>query len=292
MRTAALLDLVLTLVVLVGCARPRPAAPPAATALPPDLSDLAKQAPAAAPGGPRSENAGPPAPLSATGELVSPLRSRVAPKQPGRVATVFVREGDLVKAGQPLAAFETDYLRLDLRRAEAELARAEAVAGDAARDLERKRQLVAGQSISRAALDHVQAAHDAAVAARAAAEAVVATVRQRIEDATLRAPFEGVVEAKAIEAGEHVADGQCAFVLVATARLRLRFRLPEQYLGRLREGQRVTATTDAAGSFTGRISMIGGVVDPATRTLVAEADVDNAGGRLKPGLFARVAIAL
>ncbi len=63
-------------------------------------------------------------------------------------------------------------------------------------------------------------------------------------------------------------------------------------LDTLREGQKVNATTDAYGSasFAGRITMIGGVIDPATRTLVAEADVNNSDGRLRPGMFARVSI--
>ncbi|HSP14777.1 MAG TPA: efflux RND transporter periplasmic adaptor subunit [Thermoanaerobaculia bacterium] len=271
------------------------ATPVAAATLPADVRDLAKKTDTRPTRPPTGEapvlHETRPAPIAATGELISPMRSQVAPKQPGRVAAVFVREGARVRAGQPLAAFETDYLRLDLQRAEAELARAKAMENDATRELDRKRELVTSESISRATFDRAQTAYESAVAARQAANAVVATIRQRIDDAILRAPFDGAVESRSVNVGERLGDAP-AFVIAQTSPLKLRFHLPEQYLGSVRKGQQVTATSDAYGatSFTGRITMIGGVIDPATRTLMAEADVNNSDGRLRPGMFARVNI--
>ena len=298
MRNTILLTLLAALL-FAACSREATttATPVAATTLPADVRDLAKP-PAAKPAEAKA-SLGPqrpiaetmPASIAATGELISPMRSQVAPKQPGRVAAVFVREGARVRAGQPLVAFETEYLRLDLRRAEAELAQAKAMENDAARDLDRKRELVASESVSRATFDRSQTAFESAVAARQAASAVVATLRQRIDDAVLRAPFDGAVESRTVNVGERIGDGS-AFVIVQTSPLKLRFRLPEQYLGSVRAGQQVSATTDAYDApFKGRITMIGGVIDPATRTLMAEADVDNSDGRLRPGMFARVNIA-
>jgi membrane fusion protein (multidrug efflux system) len=266
--------------------------PVAATVLPGDVRDLAKPAPKATAQTVTTVAETAAAPLAATGELISPMRSQVAPKQPGRVAAVFVREGERVHAGQPLAAFETEYLRLDLQRAEAELARARAMEHDATRELDRKRELVETESVSRATFDRAQTGHESAVAARKAAAAVVATIRQRIDDAVLRAPFDGAVEKRTINVGERIGDGS-AFVIAQTSPLKLRFHLPEQYLGSVREGQKVSATTDAYGNvpFAGRITVIGGVIDPATRALMAEADINNSDGRLRPGMFARVSIA-
>jgi membrane fusion protein (multidrug efflux system) len=272
------------------------ATPVAATTLPADVQDLRKPATPKATATPTSRpdaaaHATAPEAITATGELISPTRSQLAPKSPGRVAAVFVREGERVRAGQPLVAFETEYLSLELRRAEAELARASAIENDAARELERKRELIATESIPPAAYDRARTALESSTAARQAGEAVVATIRQRIADATLRAPFDGVVEQKMVSVGERLGDG-AAFVVAQTSPLRLRFRLPEQYLGRIRNGQNVSATTDAYGAepFHGRVSMIGGVVDPATRTFMVEADVDNRAGLLSPGLFSRVTV--
>lgn len=290
MRTILFATAIATMLISTACSRDSDVVASAgANTLPGDVRDLAKPAPKAAE--PKAQPAEP-AVIAATGELISPMRSQLAPKQPGRVAAVYVREGARVHAGEPVAAFETEYLVLDLQRADADLARAEAMENDAARDLDRKRDLIGTESISRASFDRAQTAYESNVAAKKAAKAVVATIRQRIQDATLRAPFDGVIESRKINVGERISDAP-AFVIAQISPLKLRFRLPEQYLTAVHEGQPVNAMTDAFGTtvFTGRITIIGGVIDPATRTLLAEADVDNSNGRLQPGMFARVTIA-
>ena len=76
--------------------------------------------------------------LSLTGEFVSLVRSDLVPRTGGRVGRVLVDEGRAVSKGQPLLELETDYLKLDLARAEADLKRADAAALEARRDLDRK----------------------------------------------------------------------------------------------------------------------------------------------------------
>lgn len=228
--------------------------------------------------------------VAATGEFVSPSRSELAPKFPGNVAQVLVDAGAYVRRGQPVASLDTDYLRLEVQRAEAEMARVNAAAADARRDFERKKELRAKESIPQAAFDRSQSAYEQAEAGRAAAASAVALGRQRLADAVLRAPITGVVAERRIDVGEHIGDAGVAFVIEQTAPLKLRFKLPERYLGSLRPGQTVVATVDPYPSekFTGTIKTVGGVIDPTSRTLFAEAEFANADGRLRPGLFARV----
>jgi membrane fusion protein (multidrug efflux system) len=94
---------------------------------------------------------------------------------------------------------------------------------------------------------------------------------------------------RAAWARSNVACG-VAFVIEQTSPLKLRFSIPERYLGDLKTGQTVTARVDPypGETFTGRIKTVGGVIDPSTRTFFAEAEFSNADGRLRPGLFARV----
>ena len=96
--------------------------------------------------------------IVATGEFVSPVRSELAAKLPGRVANMFVDEGSHVSKGQPVLELETDYLRLNLQRAEADLARAKAAEDDAKRDVARKKELIAKESIPQATMDRSQSA--------------------------------------------------------------------------------------------------------------------------------------
>lgn len=228
--------------------------------------------------------------LSVTGEFVSPLRSELSAKLPGRVARVYVDEGSRVTKGQPVLELESDYTRLNLNTAEAEIARARSAMDEATRDLERKKDLVAKKAIPQATYDRSLAAFEQAQAAHRSATAQAALLRQQIGDAVLRAPVTGVVAEKRIDVGARLGDGGVAFVVVQLSPLKLRFQVPERYLGRIEAGDRVTARVDPypQETFEGTVKTVGGVIDPKTRTMFAEAEFPNRDGRLRPGLFARV----
>lgn len=280
--------------------------PPEAPPLPADVQDVAgvakPEAPDAAPNAgadTASDTAGadPQARITsgavvANGELVSPVSSELAAKNPGRVARVYVDEGARVRRGQTLLTQETEYLNLELKRAEADVARARAAAAEAERDFKRKEELLGKESVSRAAYDRSQSSYQSALAEVAAVEAARDLARQRLRDAVLVSPITGVVAEKRTNVGERLGDNSVAFVVAQTSPIKLRFRLPERYLGNLREGQAVRATVDPYPGevFTGRVTQIGGVVDSTTRTVLVETELPNSDGRLSPGLFARVEI--
>jgi RND family efflux transporter MFP subunit len=232
--------------------------------------------------------------LALTGEFVAHVRSDLVPRTGGRVGQVFVDEGQAVRQGQPLLQLETEYLKLDVARAEAELRRAEAAATDAGRDLERKKGLVQKGSVSQATFDRSQAGADQADAARQAARAALDLARQRLADATLTSPVDGVVAERRTDVGERLTEGTVAFVIEQTAPLKLRVRVPERYLGSIRRGATVGATVEAfpGEEFRGTVSLVGGTVDPQTRTFLVETEFPNGDRRLRPGQFARVETAL
>jgi membrane fusion protein (multidrug efflux system) len=305
MKRRSLVCLSLLLIAgLAGCGAPKasdsrqkgedvqghPAPPP----LPPEIADLEPAASKAPAGETAGAQAAADGTVSATGELMAPVRSELAVRLPGRVGRVLVDEGQRVRRGQPLLQLETEYLELDLRRAEADLARARAAAGDADRDFKRKQDLIGKGSVSQAAYDRSQAAYDAAAAAVGSAEAARDLSRQRLEDAWLRSPIDGVVAEKRTDVGERLGDNSVAFVVVQTSPLKLRFRLPERYLSRVEPGQAVRAQVDPypGETFTGRLTVVNGVVDTTTRTVGVETEFANRDGRLLPGLFARVELDL
>jgi membrane fusion protein (multidrug efflux system) len=131
---------------------------------------------------------------------------------------------------------------------------------------------------------------DQATAARQGAEAQVALLRLQIADSTLRSPIDGVVAEKRTDVGQRLGDATVALVVVQTSPLKLRFRVPEKEISRVRIGQNVKATVDAypGDIFQGKIAVVGGVVDPATRSFTVETEFANRDGKLRPGMFARV----
>ena len=231
--------------------------------------------------------------IVATGEFIASTRSELSVKMPGRVARMYVEEGSRVAKGQPVLELETDYLRINLQRANADVARAKAAEADAARDLERKKELIAKDSIPRATFDRSQANHDQAAAARQSAEAQASLLRQQLSDATLRSPINGVVAEKRTDVGQRLGEATVALVIVQTSPLKLRFRVPERYLAVVNKGDEVKASVDPYPNqvFAGRVTTVGGVIDSATRSLVVETEFANRDGKLKPGLFARVEMA-
>lgn len=307
----SILSLCVLLLPAFACGgKPKPAAKPEANAsdtasapapaLPADVEKIAGIAPtsdvstASTAATAASDSATSATSVEATGELVSPVQSELAVRMPGRVGKMYVDEGARVRKGQPLLTLETQYLSLEVERSTAEVARANAAAGDAKRDLERKRDLLAKGSVAQAAFDRSESTASGADAAVLAAKATRDLARQRLEDAVLRSPIDGVVAEKRTDVGERMGEATVAFVIVQTSPLKLRFRLPERYLSSVRLGQEVEASVDPypGETFRGRVKVIGGVVEAATRTVSVETEFPNGDGRLKPGLFARVKLDL
>ncbi|MEO8499553.1 MAG: efflux RND transporter periplasmic adaptor subunit [Vicinamibacteria bacterium] len=227
-----------------------------------------------------------------SGEFVSSRRSELTARISGRVKSVMVDEGAMVQKGEVLLDLETEYLDLDVKQAEAEVARAQAALNEADRDAKRKAELVAKGSVSEAANLRSASVFEQAKAGLDAAKARLGLAQTRRADAVLKAPFRGIIEQRRVDVGERLADATPAFVLVELAPLKLRFRVRETDLTLVRKGQSVEAEVDAypGTKFRGVISVAGGAIDPATRTFLAEARFDNNDLKLRPGLFARVRV--
>ena len=293
MRSSLLLILIAALAAF-GCSgdEPTPAAKAETTAtheappLPADVQQVASASTTQA----ATETVAAANTISATGEFVSPVRSDLSPKLPGRVARMYVEEGSHVSKGQPIVELESEYLRLNLQAAQADAQRAKAAMDEASRDLERKKELSAKNAVPKAVYDRSLAVFEQAQAAHAAAQAQAALLRQQIADSIVRSPVDGVIAEKRTEVGARLGDGGVAAVVVQLSPLKLRFSVPERYLGRIGRGDKVTAQVDPypGETFEGTIKTVGGVIDPKTRTMFAEAEFANRDGRLRPGLFARV----
>lgn len=287
------------LLVLPGCSsKPSQEAAPPSTetaALPADVAEVAAELSSklTPDSGAAAENVEPDGTIAATGELVSPVRSELVVRTPGRVAVIHVEEGASVRRGQPLLELETQYLKPELEWGQAELLRVRAAAAEAKADFERKQQLFDKGAIPQSLYDRSRGGYEQAQAAVAAAAAAVALAQQKLADAVLTSPITGVVAERRADVGERLGDNTVAYVLVQVAPLKLRFELPERYLPRVIRGQKVSAQVDPypGVEFSGKLTMVGRVIDAASRTFPVEAELPNGDGRLAPGMFARVSLA-
>jgi len=272
------LVIIFVAVAAIACSKPQPAAQStAAKPLPDDVQKVAAAVNTTAPAATATDSQPVAATetggtIIATGEFVSPVRSEMSAKIPGRVAKMYVDEGSVVRKGEPLLELETDYTRLNLQKAQADVQRAAAAESDASKDLDRKKELIAKQSVPQATYDRSASAYDQAKAMRASAVAQVEIYKQQMQDSVLRSPIDGVVAEKRTDVGQRLGDNTVALVVVQTSPLKLRFRVPERSLAQVHIGQTVKATADAYPGevFQGRVAVVGRVIDSSTRTFQVE----------------------
>lgn len=242
------------------------------------------------------------------GTLEPEESAAVVAKLPGRtVLSVAVDIGDVVREGQVLALLDDTLLSAGLAQAEAAVAAASAGLRQARAqeetlrlDHERFRSLLEEEVVSRQSYDHVKGQHEAATAVREAAEKALLQAREAKGELVtqmgyhrLAAPVDGVVAARLIDPGDSSNVVSPAFVINRQDRVKVKGALPERSFLRVKQGQEVTLTIDALNgeTFQGTVSRLSPALDGATRTGDVEVLLES-GGRLRPGLFARVAIAV
>src|SRR5262249_53141212 len=95
-----------------------------------------------------------------------------------------------------------------------------------------------------------------------------------------------------VNPGQYLNTGDKVVTLQAVDPLYVDFKLPQQQLATIANGQTVSVTTDAfpGVKFTGKVTAIDPRVDPGTRNFQAEATIPNSDRRLTPGMFARVSV--
>jgi RND family efflux transporter MFP subunit len=127
-----------------------------------------------------------------------------------------------------------------------------------------------------------------------ALKAEVKLAQKRLNDATVRAPFEGSVEQKLVSPGAYLKENTPILTLVKTNPLRLRVDLPESAVSVAKTGATLTFTTDAAPgeTFTAVVRQLNPSVDQKSRTLVVEARIPRNDSRLRPGMFVQVQLSL
>ena len=218
--------------------------------------------------------------ISAVGTLLANESVMIRPEREGRVAAIHFSEGQVVRKG-------TKLISLDTAEIEAQFAAITSEVSLNRSRLKRAEELHEKKFISAQALDDAREGMNQSFARQA-------EVKARLEKSTVLAPFEGVTGLRQVSPGAYVKAGQDVARLEGIGTLKLDFRVPELYLGKIKAGQEVQVRMDAFATetFRGEIYAIEPAVDEQTRTVLLRARVPNPGARLKPGMFARVVLVL
>jgi RND family efflux transporter MFP subunit len=227
----------------------------------------------------------------ATGIVRARNEATLAAKATGQIKRIRVDVGDRVRAGAPLVEMDSTNFRIGLENARAAERLAVASLAEAERELARAQELVAQEGLAQAAFDKVRTAREIAAAQLDQARAALRMAEQQVADATITAPFDGVVTARYRNAGDTVTLMPVTPILVLTDvdHLEARLAVPEAIAAFVKEGERVQGTTTPGDErFEAVVRVKGAVIDPASRTIEVLAEVAVGGPMLRPGTFVNV----
>ncbi len=210
--------------------------------------------------------------LQAIGDGEAIASVTVVPRESGVLVDVPVASGQRVSAGDALARLDADAEEIARDIAAREVA-------DATVTRDRSARLVQSRAGARTELDTAENA-------LARATLALRDAQLRLDRRTVVAPIDGIVGIVEVERGDRVMAETAIATIDDRATLRVDFRVPERFAGRIRVGQPIEATSFAlpGSALDGEIVAIASRVESDSRTLPVQAAIDNADDRLRPGM--------
>lgn len=226
--------------------------------------------------------------LALTGSLRAPRRSVLSGTVAGRVEAVTVDIGNTVKRGQTVVELDPSLAQRALASLQADVQRATVQLAEAERLAEEGRAVGPAGGVSATVIASRESAARVAKAELASLTQQTAQQAEILRRYTVRAPYDGVIVARQIEAGEWAAPGTPMVELLDQSRLQLDVLLPQQYANAVQAGQAVRVKPDAlpALELAGTIRAVVPAADATSRALRVRIDVDTADPRVLPGMSA------
>jgi membrane fusion protein (multidrug efflux system) len=200
----------------------------------------------------------------------------VVARTQGVVEEIFVEEGDIVITGAPMA-------QLDSRRLELEVDMTRTNIDNYKRAFARSEALIDTKMIS-------PELYDQALYNLEREKASLALQLYELEEATIRAPIDGVITRREIKLGNTLSPNNPAFEIKRVDRIEAILNVPEKEISKLEKGQLAKIVIDALDDreFEGYVARVAPEIDPTSGTFRVTVELDNPDSELKPGMFARV----
>ena len=243
-----------------------------------------------------------PAPLTVTGPLIVEHQLEVLTQRDGIVSKLSADTGGRVRAGDLLAQLDDRQLDADLeaaraktRSTDADLKNWQAEARVLQADFDRAQKMWDAQLITREQWEHAKFKAEADQWDVKRVEQLLVNCKEtehslelELEKTRIRAPFSGILARRYVREGQQVAKGDRLFWVTAEGPLRMRFTLPEKFLGTLKRGQQMALTVpdNPNTHHTVKVVQMSPVVDPTSGTFDGLVEVIGPAGSLRPGMSA------
>ncbi len=235
--------------------------------------------------------------LELPGTLQGMTESPIAARASGYITSLHADIGALVRKGALLAEISSPEADQQLAQALAGRVQTAALAELARSSLARWETLRSAGAVSLQAIDERRSAAAQGEAALAAADANIERLRQLQGFKRITAPFDGVITRRNANVGDLIdagGAGRALFVLTQSAPLRVLVQVPQAYAQRLAPGAAVGVTQEELPGqrFEGTVTRTARAIDAANRSLPTEIALPNGDGKLLPGAYVTVELAL
>ncbi len=214
----------------------------------------------------------------------------------GYLSNWYFDIGAHVRQGQLLAVIASPEVDKQLLQARADLSTAEANAGLAKTNSTRYQGLLTQNAVSKQDTDTFVSQEESTGSTVKSAQANVQRLEQLQSFEKIYAPFSGVITARGVDVGQliNAGNGTELFRISALNVLRVYVNVPQIYSQAAVPGTtaQLTLTEFPGQTFNGKLVRTAKAIDPASRTLLVEIDVENKDGKLMPGAYAQVHLAV
>ncbi|PYT06010.1 MAG: efflux transporter periplasmic adaptor subunit [Acidobacteria bacterium] len=240
------------------------------------------------------------------GTLDGSVNAEIRPKVEGYLLREFYKEGQFVRAKDPLFEIDPRQFRAALEQAQAALARTQAQLAKATKDVERFTPLAAQRAISQQELDNALVAERDARAAVASAEAAVEQADLNLGWTKVVSPIDGIVGIAKVQVGDLVSPQTVMAAVSTVDPIRVSYGITEREYMRFAQlinrpnyatterGPALALILDDGSTYghPGKAVLVDRNVDVKTGTMTIKGFFPNPGNILRPGQYAKVRAAL
>lgn len=216
----------------------------------------------------------------------------ISPKIDGRLANLYVDEGDYVTSGQIVAQMDVDELQAQVSQAQGSIHSALAQKNDATVQYERNLKLYKEDAISKKELDSSKYQQEIAIGNYTTAQGSLDLLSEKLSSATIRVPRDAVVTRRYLYDGYYVKSGEAIISIADTTSLLAIADIGEGLIADVYLGADVDVTVVAYHDevFHGKVNRISPMASLPARTFKVEIKIPNTDNRLKAGMFSTIAI--